>query len=161
MNNPSETSKVFIKIVEREIEQSQRLLDLLRSEYDLLQKGSAQALQGLTEEKKQQLKQVETAVLKHNRFLEQLGFSADRQGTEAFIRQSGEDERVVDAWHRFSSLLEACQKQNVINGGAVQLNQRHVTQTLDILKGISQREKTYGPSGESKPTSTSKSLGKA
>jgi flagellar biosynthesis/type III secretory pathway chaperone len=161
MNTPSETTNAFVKIVEQEIEQSQQLLELLRAEYALLQKGSPQALQGLTEEKKQRLKEVETTVLKHNRFLEQQGFSADRQGTEAFIQQSGENQLVVDAWHRFTSLLDACQKQNVINGGAVQLNQRHVTQTLDILKGISQREKTYGPSGESKPTSTSKSLGKA
>jgi flagella synthesis protein FlgN len=161
MNNPTEVSKVFVKIVENEIEQSQRLLDLLCTEYTLLQKDSPQALQKLTEEKKQQLKQVEAAVLDHNRFLKQLGFSADRQGTEAFIQQSGEDERVTDTWHRFTALLDACQKQNMINGGAVQLNQRHVTQTLDILKGISQQDKTYGRSGESKPASTSKSLGKA
>jgi flagellar biosynthesis/type III secretory pathway chaperone len=161
MNNPTEVDKVFVKVVENEIEQSQRLLDLLKSEYTLLQKESPQALQKLTEEKKQQLKQVETAALNHNRFLKQLGFSADRTGTEAFIQQFGNNELVTDTWYRFISVLEACQKQNQINGGAVQLNQRHVTQTLDILKGISQQDKTYGRSGESKPTSTSKSLGKA
>jgi flagellar biosynthesis/type III secretory pathway chaperone len=161
MNNPTEVSKVFVKIVENEIEQSQRLLDLLRKEYTLLQKDSPQALQTLTEEKKQQLKQVEAAVLDHNRFLTQQGLSTDRKGTETFIQQSGEDELTVDTWHRFTSLLEECHKQNVINGGAIQLNQRNVTQTLDILKGISQQDKTYGRSGESKPASTSKSLGKA
>jgi flagellar biosynthesis/type III secretory pathway chaperone len=152
---------MFVKIVENEIEQSQRLLDLLHAEYTLLQKESPQALQKLTEEKKQQLKQVEAAVLNHNRFLEQQELSTDRKGTEAFIEKAGKDQLMVDTWHRFTSLLEACQKQNEINGGAVQLNQRHVTQTLDILKGISQQDKTYGRSGESKPTSTSKSLGKA
>jgi flagellar biosynthesis/type III secretory pathway chaperone len=161
MNNPTEVDKVFVKIVEKEIEQSQRLLGLLKSEYTALQKESPQALQKLTEEKKQQLKQVETAALNHNRFLKQLGFTADRKGSEAFIQQSGNKELVTDTWHRFISVLEACQKQNQINGGTVQLNQRHVTQTLDILKGISQQDKTYGRSGESKPTSTSKSLGKA
>jgi flagellar biosynthesis/type III secretory pathway chaperone len=161
MNSLVETSRLFVKIVQIEIEQSQRLLDLLRKEYELLQKGSPQALQALTEEKKQQLKHVETAVLNHNRFLEQQGLSADRQGTEAYINQCGENQQMTETWQRFTSVLEACQKQNEINGGAVQLNRRHVTQTLDILKGISQKDKTYGPSGESKPNATSKSLGKA
>ncbi|MEW8050271.1 MAG: flagellar protein FlgN [Candidatus Thiodiazotropha sp.] len=161
MNDPLEASRVFVEILQNEIEQSHRLLDLLRTEYTLLQKGSPQALQELITEKKQQLKLVETAVMTHNRFLEQQGYGADRQGTEAFIQQCSDNELMSETWHRFSALLEACHKQNEINGGAVQLNQRHVVQSLDILKGVSQRDKTYGPSGESKPNSTSKSLGKA
>ncbi|MEW7996663.1 MAG: flagellar protein FlgN [Candidatus Thiodiazotropha endolucinida] len=89
------------------------------------------------------------------------GYGTDRQGTETYIQQCSNLESTSETWHRFITLLEACHKQNEINGGAVQLNQRHVSQTLDILKGISQRDKTYGPSGESKPNTTSKSLGKA
>ncbi|MEW8008172.1 MAG: flagellar protein FlgN [gamma proteobacterium symbiont of Clathrolucina costata] len=161
MSNPSEACSDFVEILHNEIEQSQRLLDLLRSEYTLLQKGSPQALQALITEKKEQLKQVEAAVATHNRFLEQQGYGTDRQGTETYIQQCSNLESTSETWHRFITLLEACHKQNEINGGAVQLNQRHVSQTLDILKGISQRDKTYGPSGESKPNTTSKSLGKA
>ncbi|MCG8044747.1 MAG: flagellar protein FlgN [Candidatus Thiodiazotropha endolucinida] len=161
MSNPSEACSDFVEILHNEIEQSQRLLDLLRSEYTLLQKGPPQALQALITEKKEQLKQVEAAVATHNRFLEQQGYGTDRQGTETYIQQCSNLESTSETWHRFITLLEACHKQNEINGGAVQLNQRHVSQTLDILKGISQRDKTYGPSGESKPNTTSKSLGKA
>ncbi|MEW8169854.1 MAG: flagellar protein FlgN [Candidatus Thiodiazotropha endolucinida] len=161
MNNPSEACSAFVEILHNEIEQSQRLLDLLRTEYTLLQKGSPQALQALITEKREQLKQVDAAVAAHNRFLEQQGYGTDRQGTETYIQQCSYLESTSETWHRFITLLEACHKQNEINGGAVQLNQRHVTQTLDILKGVSQRDKTYGPSGESKPNSTSKSLGKA
>ncbi|MET0063287.1 MAG: flagellar protein FlgN [Candidatus Thiodiazotropha endolucinida] len=161
MSNPSESCSDFVDILHNEIEQSQRLLDLLRSEYTLLQKGSPQALQALITEKREQLKQVEAAVATHNRFLEQQGYGTDRQGTETYIQQCSNLESTSETWHRFITLLEACHKQNEINGGAVQLNQRHVSQTLDILKGISQRDKTYGPSGESKPNTTSKSLGKA
>lgn len=161
MNYSSEAAEAFIKILDNEIEQSQRLLELLRVEHDLLQKGSPQQLQDQLEQKKQQLTQVEAAVLTHNRFIEQQGLVADKQGTETFIQQCSENQRVTATWQRFTSLLEACHKQNELNGGAVQLNQRHVTQSLDILRGISQSDKTYGASGESKPNSTSKSLGKA
>jgi flagellar biosynthesis/type III secretory pathway chaperone len=161
MNTSIEAASAFRGILESEIEQAQRLLDLLRAENSLLQKGSPQALQELLVEKTQQLKLVESAVAAHNRFLEQQGMSVDRQGTENLIRQSGDGETLDRIWQRFSKLLEDCHKQNEINGGAIKLNQRHVTQAIDILRGLGQRDKTYGPSGETKPNSTSKSLGKA
>lgn len=161
MNHSTETSSAFLGILKSEIEQTRRLLDLLQQEYSLLQSGSPQALQDLLAEKTQQLKQVEAAVTAHNRFLEERGMSADRPGTETLIRESSEGELLHRTWQQFTKLLEQCHKQNEINGGAVKLNQRHVTQTLDILKGLSQRDKTYDRSGEAKPNATSKSLGKA
>ncbi len=161
MNQTTQAASAFLGILDSEIEQAGRLLELLRTEYSLLQKGSPQALQDLLEEKTQQLKRVEAAVAAHNHFLEQHGMSTDRQGTESLIQQSSDEEHLSQTWQRFSELLEECHKQNVVNGGAITLNQRHVTQTLDILRGLGQRDKTYGPSGETKPNSTSKSLGKA
>lgn len=161
MNHSTEALKAFLGILQNEIEQAQQLLDLLRKEYALLQKGSAENLQDLLEQKKQQLKKVEAAVATHNHFLEQQGLSVDRRGTETYIQGCIDNEPLNQAWQQFSLLLQACHKQNETNGGAVQLNQRHVTQTLDILRGLSQGDKTYGPSGESKPNTTSKSLGKA
>ncbi|MCU7920182.1 MAG: flagellar protein FlgN [Candidatus Thiodiazotropha sp. (ex Dulcina madagascariensis)] len=161
MHHSTEVEAAFSRILDIEIEQTQRLLDLLSREYELLQTSSPQSLQELLDKKKRQLETVETSVTAHNRFLEQQGFSSDRQGTEAFLQTCGDSAQPVEKWRRLITLLEACRKQNETNGGAVQLNQRHVTQALDILRGISERDKTYGPSGESKPTTTSKSLGKA
>ncbi|MCU7907059.1 MAG: flagellar protein FlgN [Candidatus Thiodiazotropha sp. (ex Epidulcina cf. delphinae)] len=161
MHDSTEAQATFSRILDSEIEQTQHLLDLLRKEYELLQSASSQSLQDLIGKKKLQLETVESSVTAHNRFLDQQGFSSDRRGTEAFLQACGNNARPAEKWHRLVSLLEACHKQNEINGGAVQLNQRHVTQALDILRGISERDKTYGPSGESKPTTTSKSLGKA
>ncbi|MCU7893432.1 MAG: flagellar protein FlgN [Candidatus Thiodiazotropha sp. (ex Ustalcina ferruginea)] len=161
MNHSAETQQTFFQILKTETVQTQSLLDLLRMEYEMLQSSSSQALQDLLEKKKQQLISVETVVTTHNQFLEQQGLSIDKQGTDTFLHQCNDNEQLLDMWHRLTSLLEACRSQNEINGGAVQLNQRHVSQALDILRGISERDKTYGPSGESRPNSTSKSLGKA
>ncbi|MEW8508597.1 MAG: flagellar protein FlgN [Candidatus Thiodiazotropha sp.] len=161
MNRSTEAISAFHAILNNEITQAQQLQDLLRKEYSLLQQGSAKALEDLLEEKRALLQRVEAAVVTHNRFLEQQGLSIDRQGTERFIHGCIESEPLHQAWEHFTGLLEACHRQNEINGGAVQLNQRHVSQTLEILKGLGQGDKTYGRGGESKPNSTSKSLGKA
>ncbi|PUB77876.1 MAG: hypothetical protein DBP03_02895 [gamma proteobacterium symbiont of Ctena orbiculata] len=161
MNHSSEAAAAFHDILTNEIAQAQQLHDLLRKENALLQKGSPQALQDLSEEKKTLLQRVEAAVASHHRFLERQGFGIDRQGTEAFIQGCANGEALQQAWVHFTTLLESCRRQNEVNGGAVQLNQRHVSQTLEILKGLSQGDKTYGRGGEAKPNATSKSLGKA
>ncbi|MCU7806709.1 MAG: flagellar protein FlgN [Candidatus Thiodiazotropha sp. (ex Semelilucina semeliformis)] len=155
--NP-EAQSAFIDLLRLEIEQTQRLLDLLQQEYQLLQAAPSEALKKLQTEKKIQLEAVEKSATKHRQFLLKQGLTADRQGTETFIDDNTE---LLGAWKQYLTLLEKCQKQNDINGGAVELNQRQVNQALSILLGMGNANKTYGPSGESRPTNPSKSLGKA
>lgn len=151
----------FIRILNLEIEQAERLLDLLEREYQLLQTAPAKPLEALLGEKRQQLKIVEHSVAEHHRFLQRQGLNSDRAGTLAFLDAGADNPLLLETWQRFESLLQACQKQNQINGGAVTLNQRQTRQMLDILLGIGAGNKTYGRSGESRSVNGSNSLGKA
>jgi flagellar biosynthesis/type III secretory pathway chaperone len=151
----------FVRILNNETDLAQQLLNLLCQEFELLKSPPSQKLQELLEQKQQKLQQVEQSVQQHNHLLSSLGYSQDRKGTEDFIQQCPEVEQLQTRWSQFTSLLEQCQKQNVINGGAVQLNQHQVAHALDVLRGFANGDKTYGPGGESRPTSSSKSLGKA
>jgi flagellar biosynthesis/type III secretory pathway chaperone len=148
----------FLNLLKLECEQTQSLLNLLEREHELLRARPSEALTKLQAEKKELLKRVETSAIQHRQFLIQQGLSADRSGTESFIE---EDALLQAQWKAYLVLLEKCQKQNEINGGAVELNQRHVNQALNILLGMGNSQKTYGPSGEARPTNASKSLGKA
>ncbi|MCU7851685.1 MAG: flagellar protein FlgN [Candidatus Thiodiazotropha sp. (ex Monitilora ramsayi)] len=155
--NP-EAQSAFIELLRLEFEQTQRLLELLQQEYQLLQAAPSEALKKLQAEKKIQLEAVEKSATKHRQFLLKQGLTADRQGTETFLAGNSE---VMALWKQYLTVLEKCQKQNDINGGAVELNQRQVNQALSILLGMGNGNKTYGPSGEPRPTNPSKSLGKA
>jgi flagellar biosynthesis/type III secretory pathway chaperone len=161
MISTTDLQNAFSHILSDEIEQTQRLLKLLHREYELLKSPPSEKLQTLLDEKKKQLEQVEASVIKHNQLLEQHALSADRTGTEQLLTKCKASPQLTDQWHAFSQLLLKCQKQNEINGGAVRLNQHQVGQALDILKGIALGDKTYGPSGETKPNSPTKTLGKA
>lgn len=148
----------FLNLLKLESEQTQALLNLLEREHELLRASPSETLSKLQAEKRELLKRVENSAIQHRQFLIQQGLSADRNGTETFIQ----DHAPLQAqWKTYLVLLEKCQKQNEINGGAVKLNQRHVNQALNILLGMGNSQKTYGPSGEARPTNTSKSLGKA
>ncbi|MCG7982478.1 MAG: flagellar protein FlgN [Candidatus Thiodiazotropha lotti] len=160
MINPQQQMS-FVRIVQIEAELSQQLLNLLRQEFELLKSPPSKKLDELLVQKQQQLQQIEQSVLQHNQLLGSLGFTPDRKGTEAFIQQCPDNAALQEQWNQLTSLLEACQKQNEINGGAVQLNQHQVAHALDVLRGFANSDKTYGPEGESRPTSSSKSLGKA
>jgi flagellar biosynthesis protein FlgN len=161
MKKHTPTESAFSGILNTEIEQAQRLLDLLEQEYQLLLSSPSTALETLLTEKKRLLRSVEQSVAAHHRFLQQQGFGADGQGTEAYLGASDGDPELTQTWRRYIELVEACRKQNEINGGAVALNQRQANQALHILLGISDGNKTYGRSGQSKPSNPSKSLGKA
>ncbi|MEJ2621445.1 MAG: flagellar protein FlgN [Candidatus Thiodiazotropha sp.] len=158
--NPQQQSS-FVRILLNEIDLTQQLLKLLHQEFELLKTPPSAKLQELLEQKQQMLQQIAQCVQQHNQLMSSLGFSQDRKGTEDFIQQCPEREQLQTRWSQFTSLLEQCQKQNQINGGAVQLNQHQVAHTLDLLRGFANGDKTYGPGGESRPTSNSKSLGKA
>jgi len=156
-----EVQSALIRILNLEIEQAQRLLDLLEQEYQLLLTSPGKSLEALLQEKRRQLKSVEESVAQHHRFLHQQGLSPDRTGTLAFMETATDNPQLLETWKRFESLLQTCQKQNQINGGAVTLNQRQTKQMLEILLGIGSGNKTYSRSGESRSVNSPNSLGKA
>jgi len=160
-DNRPETQDQLLRILDHESAQAQALLDLLEEEYRLLSRAPGDSLEALLNRKKQQLKQVEQSASAHHQFLRAQGLSADRRGTEAYLEACGDSPSLQAGWQRYLALIQQCQKQNEINGGAVAVNQRQVNQALNLLLGLGDGNKTYGRSGESQPARPSKTLGKA
>jgi flagellar biosynthesis/type III secretory pathway chaperone len=161
MDDTPNTASHLLQILNQENEQAQKLLALLEHEYQLLKSNPGRELEEVLAQKKQLLKSVEQSVSAHHRFLQQQGLSRDRQGTERYLEQHRHDPSLTAAWERYLELLQACHKQNEINGGAVALNQRQVNQALNLLLGMGDGNKTYGRSGETRPNRPSSTLGKA
>ena len=152
---------LFLRILEQEVEQAKLLLGLLQQEFELLKANPGKELESLLAQKGAQLKQVEQGVLAHHRFLQQQGLSSDRKGTEQYLQLCPDNTALASAWEQHWELLQACSRQNEINGGAVALNQRQVNQALTLLLGMGDSQKTYGRGGESHSSRPSKTLGKA
>lgn len=160
MDNSPEAQSALIRILNHEVEQTRHLLELLQREYQLLQSSPGEALEELLSEKRLQLEAVEASVGEQQRFLRQQDLPWDRKGTLDYI-EACDNPSLTETWQGLESLLRKCQKQNQINGGAVALNQRQTRQMLDILLGLAEGSKTYGPSGESRSVNSPNSLGKA
>ncbi|MEJ2692587.1 MAG: flagellar protein FlgN [Candidatus Thiodiazotropha sp.] len=124
MDNRPQSQIRFLQILNHESEQAQSLLDLLKREYELLKSNPGKELEKLLAQKQQQMKTVEQSVLAHHRFLQQQDLSSDRRGTESYLAQCRNNPSLAEAWESYVALLQACHKQNEINGGAVTINQR-------------------------------------
>ena len=151
----------FLRILNDEAEQAAGLLELLEQEFELLASAPGDALEKLLELKKARLKTIEQTADAHHRFLQQQGLSGDRRGTESYLAACPDNATLHEHWRRYLTLLQSCQNQNAINGGAVAVNQRQVNQALNLLLDLGNVNKTYGRSGESLPSRPSKTLGKA
>ncbi len=160
---PTNTSphQLFCLILQAEIKQVQVLLELLTEEYELLQNTSPEPLERLIKIKQQQIEKLETTVIQQNLFLQQQEISPDRAGIESFIKNSPLDSPIRELWKEFEQLLEASRKQNEINGSMLVQSRQQVTNTLNLLRGVTQEQRTYGRSGEACPSQTATSLGRA
>lgn len=161
IDTSAQTQQRLLHILQQEKEQTRLLLDLLEQEFQLLKSNPGKALEELLARKRQQLKQVEQSTSAHHRFLQQQGLASNRGGTERYLEQCRDNPSLQAAWGDYLELLQACRKQNETNGGAVALNQRQVNQALNLLLGLGEGNKTYGRSGESRPSRPSSTLGKA
>jgi flagella synthesis protein FlgN len=161
MDQPNDPNAEFSEILRIESEQTERLLELLRQEHQLLLQPPSSALEELTAVKQQQLEQLEQTVQRQTRLLARLGLSPDRQGAEAFIASLPAPSPLHTQWLNLEEMLEASRKQNEINGGIVALSRRQISNALDLLQSTRQGQKTYDRSGESRTSRPSNSFGTA
>ena len=161
MNDISELERAFSQLLRDESERTAQLLDLLRQEYQALQSSSPESLEQLTVQKQHTIKALDGCVAAHNRFLLQQELTPDRQGTAAFLACLPPASRISVQWIAFEATLEDCRKQNEINGSILAHSQRQIRYALDLLRGVTAGQKTYGPLGESRSNHLSNTLGKA
>lgn len=143
------------------IQQTTRLLDVLKQEYQSLQHTDLQQIESITRQKQEILRDLDLFVEAQNSVLINMGYSTDRQGLECFLENLLSDTKHNQLWSDLQSLLMMCQKQNEINSGVIAISKRQTTNALDLLYGLSTASKTYGPTGESQSARDSNSLGKA
>ncbi len=135
-------------LIEEELELARSMLVLLEGEYEALTDGNPEAITTISKKKLEQLRVMEQHLQQVNYFLLELGLTADTQGAEQAIAQTGPDNKLQTKWDELRSMEIKLQRQNEINGGIITIGQRRVKQALDILSGKEGLTGTYGQDGE-------------
>ncbi len=135
---------------------AERLLQALADERTALESGNPEPLREAAARK-------ESLFPSLQRLESELRGMLPHQGSQAeALQRLDESGQLATRHKRLRTLLERCAHQNRINGGIVELSQRHIRQSLAILRGnLGATEGTYDPRGRLHTDSTGHLLSKA
>jgi len=134
-------------------ELAQRLLDLLKSEYQALAHLDGESLHNSLTEKQQLVDALETLHQEFQDIATTLGCPVrDKAGMERLVGLCSPQQttELHDAWHRLSDALMACQRQNEINGTVIVLGHQSMQNVLAALQGLPSGSLLYDTQGHTR-----------
>lgn len=134
-------------LLEKELALVAQFLAVLAQEQRALQEGDAESLAPLTQTKLQQVQQLDETDKQRNLFVQDQGFSANREGVEAFLAQSG-DRQVAALWTTLLQKAAEARSQNLLNGQLISIRLQANHQALDALTHHTPKSTLYGPDGQ-------------
>lgn len=143
------------RLLDEQIVAMQSVLTALEAEQQALRKRDGDALLQAVNGKATSLANANTLEARRQDLLEQLGLT-DRPGRGA--RQFSADAGVAQRWQQVLALTRQCQAINESNGQMIRGQQRRVSETLQLLHGRSTAATEYGPAGEQRYRSHSRTL---
>lgn len=132
-----------------DIEQAQRLLELLESEHQALCHVDLAVLESLLDEKTRLLDELDQQRRQRSELLRAHGLSADRAGLEALATRSADGEELLQAASELSELLDQSQLLNQRNGQLIQYGQTNVEGLLLVVRGKNDAAGLYNRLGQS------------
>ena len=129
---------------------AEQLLDVLTQERTALVHSDPELMTKLTASKQPLVVQLEQFSRQREAILQAEGFSAGKEGLEAFI--ANQDENQASRLNQLMAGLKAiafeCQEHNQINGGIVNVNRQYLHRAMSVLRGGGNEVCSYGPGGE-------------
>jgi flagellar biosynthesis/type III secretory pathway chaperone len=157
----SDQQRQLSQLLEKELDATQRMLEILKQEHQALIEKDADKITHSSEEKLAQLKALEALFSQRDHYLSSLGVDTKKSGLASLLQPLPADRPLARQWQQLLQLAEALQRQNDINGSIVNLSQRHISMALDILTGQASGTPTYGPSGKASSNKSSGRVAKA
>ena len=144
-----------------ELSELQGFCEALAAERAVLEKGQADQLPPIVENKSKLATRLGQLLTERERALTQLGLGDGRAGMEAWLAQRPQDSKARDKWQLLLTLAEEARKLQAVNGKLISLQLQHTQQALAALMSASGRPLTYGPDGQQRVGGGGRALGSA
>lgn len=120
---------------------------LLKEEQAALQNGDIAALEAIVARKTPLAAELDDLAGRRRAALEAAGFTASREGAEAWLSASPDGPATRAAWKTLLAFAAEARELNRVNGELIELRLRNNTQALQTLLGAGPKEDLYGPDG--------------
>ncbi|WP_336368227.1 flagella synthesis protein FlgN [Marinobacter sp. C2H3] len=134
-------------LLEQDLQQLDRLVQLLEQEKAVLGSADIKALQALTTEKDALLGDIRERARQKIRLLVAIGYRPDLGEPSRFLRGAGLND-TFSLWIAAKAGLERCQDLNAGNGKVIGHLQKRLGRLTDIFRGTSEQPKLYGAKGQ-------------
>ncbi|OOZ37706.1 flagella synthesis protein FlgN [Solemya velesiana gill symbiont] len=155
MTLPEDQQQILANILSAEVATAKQLKQLLEREYKSLSSGKPDQILAVARDKETVLHQMQQHDIERERFL-----GSRQEQSSTILDNLPPGSTAGKLWLELQELAVALHQQNAINGGMVNVGQRHTRQALDILSGKQHDGDTYGPGGEERRDASTDPLAK-
>ncbi len=158
MHSP-ETLALFRRLIQQEIDSSERLGEALATEQAALTSCNPDTLLNAVAQKQGLMRALEQGVSAHEGFLIARRLPPGRAGTESFLKGLPADAVERQLWQKLQKVAAGCRDHNQVNGNMVALGRVRTQRALEILHGGNDSAKTYGRAGATRGSGVQRFLG--
>lgn len=139
----------FLASLKKDLGKADQLLQYLEAEKSAIQERDFKGYHAMMTNKKQLLVDIESADRERQAIMQEMGFSADKEGFQAFLTQVPTNwrERFETMWEALSSKMNRCKDLNQVNGKILLHAQMATERLLQLVKGVSPNETVYHANG--------------
>ncbi len=159
-----DTAQKLGALLQQQIQNAEQLKQILQNETDALITRDLGAIQHLSQEKSEQSSTLEKLSQPQQQLLQAAGLPYTAEGMKRFIESQPSNWAIPLRKQQLhlQTLLESCQKQNLINGNIITANRYSAETALTILRGQFMPDNlVYSADGKAATSSSSTSLIKA
>lgn len=149
------TFPIAEKLLSNGLKSSQKLFELLNTEYEQLKfKADPTTIASLAAHKKDMVVQLEQFSKQMGQVLATEKLVVTQEGIHSyFAKAKAAGINIADSyrcWLDITELTKTCRTLNEKNGASIDLLSRHTQRALQVLRGKSQLATTYGPDGSTR-----------
>jgi flagella synthesis protein FlgN len=140
----------LLTVLRAEYNSAQQLLAILNKERHLLISSESDEILKMAALKQTLLSELEQLARQQETILHTEGFSAGKDGLEAFIANQipNNAQQLNETVEALRTTANQCRDNNQINGGIVNVNRQYLHRALSLLRGRDTEVTAYGPGGE-------------
>jgi flagellar biosynthesis/type III secretory pathway chaperone len=151
MENPQLFADELDRLFQRQLQNTNNLLRILKAEYGALDENNITEFEDIVKQKQQCATELERCEKQIFELLNKSGFSAGNDGLEQLMAQTENDKAFAGLHNTWNQLLEStlkCNEQNHTNARVINLASISVRQALQIISGQEPDTELYNQSGK-------------
>lgn len=170
MSNTAASHKVtpqkaqqFLALLKKDLSKADQLLQYLEAEKSAIETRDFDGYHGLQNNKKQLLIDIEALDRERTALMQEMGFSADKQGFDEFVKlvPTNWQQRFNDMWTTLSEKMNRCRDLNQVNGKVLHHAQIATERLMQMIKGVSSNQTVYHANGRTTQSGNARCLATA